>query len=159
MTEVTYSLSNTKQVPDRFRGDHELRYNLPSTVDEIRALVADGVDPDEVIVAGFNGQGYRLSIQKRIQDILSSDAVKDMTVEEGLAHAVKTATEEKLGKPAARGESKRGKVAKAEARAEKATNTAAELYRILNAAQRKQVRKTTTDEETLALFDQIDNEA
>ena len=156
MTEVTYDLSKTKEIPERFRSG-EVKYNLPSTIEEIRGLVAEGVDADEVIVAGFNGQGYRLSIQKRIKDILASDAVKEMDGPAGIAHAVQVATSEKLGAPRARGTGgSKGKVAQAEAKAASAVDTILDMYRQMPAALRKKFRPQILEKNPQVTAEQLD---
>ena len=161
-TEQTYKLRKGTEFPERF-ADNEVTYAVPSTLDEIRALIDDSVeDKDSVIVAGFNGQGYALGIQKRIKDVLASEAVKEMDVAAALAHAVKTAVETKLGAPRTRGEGgKQGKVAKAEARAESAVELARTMYRAMPRNLRKSVRPAVLAQGVLTEtdLDAIDAEA
>jgi hypothetical protein len=161
MQEATYTLKKGTEFPERFAG-LEARYSLPSTLDEIRALVAPEANADEVIVAGFNGQGYNLSVQKRIKDVLASEAVKEMTPEEGLAHAIQVATTAKLGAPRTRaaGGGAKAKVERAEARADAAVATAAEMYRRLPKNLRRQMREVIVSQGVLteAQLDEIDSE-
>lgn len=156
--ERTYELKEGTEFPHRFAG-LVATYNVPSTLDEIRALIDDSVeDPDSVIVAGFNGQGYALSVQKRIKTILASDEVAEMTPEEAVAHAVQKASSEKIGAPRTRASGPRGKVAKAEAERDAAKTVARDMYARLSASQKKQFRPmlieqgTFTEEE----LDEID---
>lgn len=161
MREATYTLKKGTEFPERFAG-LEARYTLPETLDEIRALVDPSVeDVDAVIVAGFNGQGYNLSVQKWIKDALASDAVKDMEPEAAVAAAVEAATQRKLGAPTVRSGTKKERVEKAEARATAAVSLAAEMYRRLPKNLRKQMRDQIVAQGVLteAQLDEIDNEA
>lgn len=138
MQEINFTLAKTNEVPDRFRAS-ELTFEIPATLAEVRGLVADGVDADEVLVDYFNRQ-YRLAIQKRIKDILASDAVKEMDVAAAIEHAVTKATSERLGAPRAKGEGRKSKVAQAEAKATAAIDAARQMYLAMPAAMRKQFR-------------------
>jgi hypothetical protein len=149
MTEVTYDLSKTKEVPERFR-TAEVKFNLPSTVEEIRALVHEEANFDEVLVGYFNGQGYRLGVQKRIKDLLASKDWEGLDAEEGIRKAVEQATTEKLGAPRQRAAGgTKGKVAKAEAAAEQARTSALEMYKAMPQALRKKFRQQLLDAGTL----------
>lgn len=160
--EVTFKLKKGTEFNERFAG-LEARYNVPETLEEVRALFDTSVtDVDAAIVAGFNGQGYSLGRQKRIKDILGSDAVKDMTPEEGVAFAAEKANAEKLGAPRTRGDgTKKDKVAKAEAKAEAATTAARDMYLKMPAALRKQFRPTLLAQGTFteAELDEMDKSA
>lgn len=141
MRESTFKLKKGTEFPERFAG-LEARYNLPETLDEIRALVDSQVqDVDAVIVAGFVGQGYNLSVQKWIKDFLATDAVKDMEPEAAVAAAVEHATTRKLGAPRVVSGSKKERVEKAEARATAAVGLATDMYRRLPKNLRAQMRK------------------
>lgn len=159
MREATYTLKKGTEFPERFAG-LEARYNLPETLDEIRALVAEGVDPEQVIVAGFVGQGYNLSVQKWIKDTLASDAVKEMTPEAAVAYAVEQAAAKRLGAPAVRSGTKKERVERAEAKATAAVGLAAEMYRRLPRNLRKQMREQIVAQGVLteAQLDEIDSE-
>lgn len=140
MREATYTLKKGSEFPERFAGI-EARYNLPETLDEIRALVDPQVqDVDAVIVAGFNGQGYNLSVQKWIKDFLQTDAVKDLDPAAGVAAAVEHATSRKLGAPRVASGTKKERVEKAEARATAAVSLAADMYARLPKNLRRQMR-------------------
>lgn len=160
MREATYTLKKGTEFPERFAG-LEARYNLPETLDEIRALVAEGVNADGVIVAGFNGQGYNLSVQKRIKEILASEAVKEMTPAEAVAYAAENATAMRLGAPRVVSGTKKERVEKAEAKATAAVGLAAEMYRRLPKNLRRQMREQILAGGILTeqQLDEIDNEA
>jgi hypothetical protein len=105
-TEAPFSLKVTKEVADRFRGDHTVSIPLPvAAPDALTAgqFLADGVLSDgltqtllnlaafvapeanfaEVLVGKFNGQGIRLDIQKEVKDFLAPRPTDDTeTVEE-----------------------------------------------------------------------------
>lgn len=128
-TEHTFKLNSNEYAPE-FKG-REVTYTTPDTLDEIRALVhADVEDKDAVIVAGFNGQGYALGWQKRFKDNLPEKLPEGGDVDAIIAEATRKANEYRLGAPRAKGEGgTKGKVAKAEARAESALELARTMYR------------------------------
>jgi hypothetical protein len=160
MREVTFKLKKGTEFPERFAGI-EARYMLPETLDEIRGLVDPSVqDVDGVIVAGFNGQGYNLSVQKYIKDFLATDAVKEMSPEEGVAAAVSHATSRKLGAPRVISGTKKERVEKAEARANASVSLALDMYRRLPRGMRKQFREQILEGGilTAAQLDEVDAE-
>lgn len=165
--EATFKLNKTKEIADRFRGDHEVRYTLPraepglTVADALREMhggnvpdnvrwtlvnIAERFAPEAdfalVLVAKINGQGLNLDIQKSIKDYLSdtNEAHKEQTVEEALATAAEAAANFRAGTPRAKGEGKSGKVAKLEAEKAAAVNTALDMYRNLTPELRAQYR-------------------
>lgn len=166
--ENTFKLNKTKEIADRFRGDHEVRYTLPvavagtSVADAIEAFgrgeVPDNIlgtlvavagrfapeaDFAEVLVGKLSGQGLNLDVQKAIKSYLAPDGpAKELSVEEALEGARKVAEEFRAGAPRAKGTGgSGGKVAKAEAKAAAAANTALDMYRALPAALRAEYRE------------------
>lgn len=142
-----FKLAKTKEIGDRFRGDHTINIPLPvavkgnleQTLANLRAFVSPEADFAEVLVAKFNGQGLRLDLQKTAKEYLApgSETTKEMSVEEALAGAQEAVDAERLGAPRQRGTGgSKGKVAQAEAKAAKTANTAVEMYRALVPAQR-----------------------
>lgn len=141
--EFIFKLSSTaKEYPARF-GGHEVTLTLPETMDEVRGLVADGQDADAVVLGLITGQGLRLTKQKKVKDVLGSDDVKELSVEQAIAKARAEAESMKLGAPRAKGEGGRRskRVAEAEAKAETATSALRETYLAVPAAVRKNLRK------------------
>jgi hypothetical protein len=168
--EVPFKLNETKEIAGRFRGDYEVRFTLPTaspgltvaqtlevlghgefpvafeSVRQTLLSVAERFAPDadfaEVLIAKINGQGLRLDVQKTIKDYLSDTnaAHKELTLEEALAAATQVAADYRAGTPRAKGEGKSSKVAKAEARASAAVNTALDMYKNLDGALRAQYR-------------------
>lgn len=142
MSEFTFKLkSDAKEYPARF-GGNEVKLTLPESLDGVRGMIEDGADQDAVILGLVIGQGLRLSKQKRVKDVLASDAVKDMDVPAAIAHARDQAESMKLGAPRAKGEGGRRskRVAEAEAKAENATTALRETYKAVPAAVRKSLR-------------------
>lgn len=145
MREVTFKLKKGTEFPEVFAG-LEARYSVPETMAELRErFAAEVTDVDAAIVAGFNGQGYSLGIQKKIKDALNSKAVGErLAAKEDpaaiVADVAAKVSAEKIGAPRVKGEGKKDKVAKAEAKAEAATNAARDMYLKMSAAQRKQFR-------------------
>lgn len=146
-----FKLAKTKEIADRFRGDHTINIPLPvavkgnieQTLANLRAFVSPEADLSEVLVAKFNGQGLRLDLQKAAKEFLApgSETTKEMSVEEALAGAQQAVNDERLGAPRQRGTGgSKGKVAAAEAKVAKTANTAVEMYRALPAALRAQYR-------------------
>ena len=152
--ERVFKLNKTKEIANRFRGDHEIRYVLPVAVpgQTVADLLANGpaanvvqtllniaerFDPSAdfatVLVGKVNGQGLNLDIQKQIKDYLAdtNEATKELSVEGALTEARRLATEAKIGAPRTKGTGTTSKVAKAEARASAAVNTALDMYRNL----------------------------
>jgi hypothetical protein len=168
-TTEPFKLAKTKEIGDRYRGDHVINIPLPvavrgdidATLRNLRAFVDPEADFAEVLVAKFTGQGLRLDTQKAVKDFLAPRAtddtetvevngeavlVKDAPVEVVLAAAQKVADEERLGAPRKRGTAgAKGKVAQAEAKAAKAINTAVQMYRDLPAAMRANYRQALID--------------
>lgn len=178
MAERTFKTSDTgKEYPARFSG-LEFRYNEPdavagdveATLDNLRAVCSTEDDFAALLTSKFNGQGYNLDWQKELKSFLGATETvegsdqplsvhRDKSPEEVYEEAVAHMAEWRVAAPTRRaGTGKAGKVAKAEARAEKAENMAATLYRAMSEKQRKQVRGMTSDTDTLALFDRIDEE-
>lgn len=152
MKEFTFKLTaDAKEYPSRF-GGNEVVLNLPENLAEVRTRIADGVDQDAAIYGLCVGQGLRLTIQKRVKDVLGAEkttldgkeqATKDVDVPTMLAHAVREANAVKIGAPRAVGTSGKSSkaVAAAEAKAETATSALRDTYLSLPAAMRKTVRK------------------
>lgn len=151
--EDVFKLNKTKEIADRFRGDHEIRYMVPvavpgdvdATLANIRAFVAPDADFATVLVQKFNGQGFVLDVQKRIKDALAPGAVADdVSVEEALRQAGEAARGFRLGvkreRTAGTGKAT-GKLAQAEAKLAQVSNTTLELYRAMKPAQRAQMRE------------------
>jgi hypothetical protein len=161
MRETTFKLREGSEFPVRFAG-HEVTYNVPQTLDEIRALLAPEANEEEVIVGFFNGQGYNLTVQKAIKAYLATDEAAKLDVGEALSAAVTKATEGQLGAPRVKGEGKGTKVARAEAKAEGATEGALAMYRAmpakLRAQLREQVIETSKGAITADMLDSIDAE-
>lgn len=177
--ERTYKTTDTgKEYPARLAG-LEFRYNEPEavagnvdqTLENLQAVCDPSADFAEILAAKFNGQGFNLDWQKELKGYLGAtekvegsdveqSVHRDKTPEEVYADAVAHMADWKVGTPTRRagGGGAKGKVAKAEARAEKAENMASQLYRTMNKTQRKQARAFTEDADTLALFDAIDAE-
>jgi hypothetical protein len=170
-TERKFKLKKGTEFPEAYAGI-EVRYTTPDTLAEIEGLIDPSVPADKresVIVSGFNGQGYSLSVQKRIKDLLNTkEAAARLkaggpgdTAPEIAQDMADKASKEKLGAPRAKGEGTSGKVAKAEAKAEAATSTARNMYLKMPAAMRKQFRPellaagTFTEEQ----LDEMDAEA
>jgi hypothetical protein len=165
-TTEPFKLAKTKEIGDRYRGDHTINIPLPvavkgdldATLRNLRAFVSPEADFAEVLVAKFTGQGLRLDTQKAVKDFLSPGGeetvevegeqvlLRDAPVEVVLAAAQKVADEERLGAPRKRGTgAAKGKVAQAEAKAAKAINTAVQMYRDLPAAMRQNYRQALID--------------
>lgn len=97
-----FKLSKTKEVADRFRGDHVVNIPLPvavkgttvaqflanpqnpenhdtliSTLCNLAAFVSPEADLGEVLVAKFTGQGLRLDTQKVVKDFLAPRTTDD----------------------------------------------------------------------------------
>ena len=148
-----YSLKNTKQVMDRFKGDHVFTYRVPAigedleqTLRNIRAVVAEDADFNAVLIGKFNGQGWHLDVQKKIQDFLGQgnvEALKDVSTEDALRMAQEMADAHRLTNVRTRSASPKqaGKVAQAEAKAAKAQQTAIGAYRLLPLDLRAQYRE------------------
>lgn len=182
-TVEPFKLSKTKEIADRYRGDHTVNIPLPvavpgdldATLANLRAFVSPEADFAEVLVAKFNGQGLRLDLQKSVKEFLAPRGtddtetievdgeqvlVREAPVEAVLAHAQQVANDERLGAPRKRGTAKAGgKVAQAEAKAAKAVSTAVEMYRALPAELRAQYREAllATGNVTEEELDSIDN--
>lgn len=166
MAENTFKTKKGTEFPERFAGA-EIKYTTPdavegvSTADLVTALqtgaplpenvrqtllnLASRINPEAdfaaVLVATFNGQGLNLSVQKRIKDELADEKHKDAETGAVLGAAGTVAEAFRLGMPRAKGTGgTSGKVAKAEAKAEAAVNTALDMYRKLSPALRKQFR-------------------
>lgn len=165
--EDAFKLNKTKEIADRFRGDHEIRYMVPvavpgdvdATLANIRAFVAPDADFATVLVQKFNGQGFILDVQKRIKDALAPGAVEDtVSVEEALAAAGEAARSFKLGVKRERtgGGKASGKVAQAEAKAASAINLLLAQYKMMKPAQRAQMRQMIIDSGA-ATAEQLDN--
>lgn len=162
--EHVFKLNKTNEINVRFKGDHELRYTLPTpvpgatvqqvldgelpenvveTLRSIAARFAPEADFATVLVAKVNGQGLNLDVQKAAKDFLApgNEASKDLAVDEALAGATQAMAEYRAGAPRARSASApAGKVAKAEAKAAAATSTALDMYRALTPEMRAQYR-------------------
>lgn len=178
-----FKLSKTKEIADRYRGDHTVNIPLPvavkgdidATLKNFAAFVAEGADLSEVLVGKVNGQGIRLDIQKEVKDFLAPRGtddgetievdgeqvlVREAPVEAVLAHAQTVAMDFRLGAPRKRGSgAAKGKVAQAEAKAAKAVSTAVEMYKALPAELRAQYREAllATGNVTAEELDAVDN--
>lgn len=177
-TTEPFKLSKTKEVADRFRGDHIIQIPLPvavkgdldATLRNLRAFVSPEADFAEVLVAKFTGQGLRLDLQKTAKDFLSfADGADWKSLPEEvqadtqlvIAEAQRTVEAERLGAPRKRSSgSGTGKVAAAEAKAAKAINTAVQMYRDLPAAMRQNYRQALIDTGSVTSeeLDQVDAE-
>ena len=107
--------------------------NLDATLESLRGFVAPEADFGTVLVSMFNGSGYNLFVQKKIKDALGPD------VEGASLEAVQATVDGvlRVGAPRAKGAPREGgKVAKAEAKATAALNTAAQMYGALSPDQR-----------------------
>lgn len=182
-TEAPFSLKSTKEVADRFRGDHTILIPLPvavkgdinRTLANLSAFIAEGADLSEVLVGKFNGQGIRLDIQKEVKDFLAPRPTDDEeTVEEDgeqvltrnarvetmLAAAQQVARDFRLGTPRKKGTGgAKGKVAAAEAKAAKAVGTAVSMYAALSPELRAMYREQllATGSVTAEELDAVDN--
>ena len=136
------------EVPARFHGQ-EIVYSKPSTADELRSIIDRAVEKhnkahadkqvtrDDVVYGLAMNQGYNLNVQKRVKDILDSDAVKELGVAEAIAYAVKTANDEEAGARipgTTRGEGRASKVKAAEAKAARSEAKVADLTEQLRLA-------------------------
>jgi hypothetical protein len=150
-TVEPYPLSKTKEIADRFRGEHTINISLPvavkgdldATLRNLRAFVSPEADFSEVLIAKFNGQGLRLDAQKEVKELLAqgNEELKDTSVEEALGKAQEAADGFRLGAPRRKGTGKQsGKVAQAEAKAARAVGTAVSMYRDLPLALRETYR-------------------
>jgi hypothetical protein len=154
-----FKLSKTKEIADRFRGEHIINIALPvavpgdldATIRNLRAFVSPEADFGEVLVAKFNGQGLRLDAQKEVKEFLSPEnldteeegvKLRDIDVPDMLGRAQLIADGFKLGAPRTRkgGGKTSGKVAQAEAKAAKVASTAVSMYRELPLALRQTYR-------------------
>jgi hypothetical protein len=130
MKEYSYELPSTgKEFPARF-GGRTLTYELPSTLDEYRALVDSSVeDVDAVLVSNLvdTNQGLNLRVQKFIKARLDSKeapapaaadateeqiAEQEATVQAFIDKALADALAAKIGAPRAKGEGSGAKVKK-----------------------------------------------
>lgn len=173
-----FKLAKTKEIADRFRGDHTVNIPLPvavkgdvdATLRNLRAFVSPEADFAEVLVAKFNGQGLRLDLQKSVKEFLAglndkapwrALAEGEASTEEILAAAQQEVNNERLGAVRKRGTSGgAGKVAQAEAKAAKTINTAVQMYRDLPAAIRANYRQALIDTGSLTVeeLDAVDAE-
>lgn len=185
-TEVPFTLKSTKEVADRFRGDHTILIPLPvavagnleGTLANLRAFVAEGADFAEVLVGKFTGQGIRLDIQKEVKDFLAprptDDAetidvdgeqvlTREAPVPAMLAAAQQVARDFRLGTPRKKGAggAAKGKVAAAEAKAAKAVGTAVSMYAALSPELRAMYRDQllATGSVTAEELDAVDSAA
>jgi hypothetical protein len=150
-TLVPFPLSKTKEIADRFRGEHTINIALPvavkgdldATLRNLQAFVSPEADFGEVLVAKFNGQGLRLDAQKEVKELLApgNEELKEATLEDALGTAQQVADNFRLGAPRKKGTGKQsGKVAQAEAKAARAVGTAVSMYRDLPLALRETYR-------------------
>ena len=169
-TSEAFKLAKTKEIADRFRGDHTINIPLPvavkgnieATLRNLQAFVSPEADFAEVLVSKFNGQGLRLDLQKSAKEYLApgSETTKEMSLEEALAGAQQAVNDERLGAPRQRGTGgSKGKVAQAEAKTAKVSNTAIEMYRALPLALRAQYRDALleTGSITQEQLDEVDS--
>lgn len=151
-TIAPFKLNSTKEIADRFRGEHTIQIQLPvavpgdldATLRNLRAFVSPEADFGEVLVAKFNGQGLRLDAQKEVKELLApgNEELKDVELGDALAKAQEAADSFRLGAPRQRkGTGKQsGKVAQAEAKAARAVSTAVQMYRDLAPPMRQTYR-------------------
>jgi hypothetical protein len=176
-TVEAFSLAKTKEIADRFRGEHKVNIPLPvavrgdieATLRNIQAFVSPEADFSEVLVAKFIGQGLRLDTQKEVKDLLSpanldtehdGQKMRDLPLEDALGLAQRVADESRVGAPRKKGTGKAGgKVAAAEAKVAKTANTALEMYKALPSAMRAQYRDAllSTGAVSAEDLDQIDS--
>lgn len=134
MRQTTFKLNKGSEYPERFKG-HEVRLDVPETMDELRGFVAqDAPDADAAIVGAVNGQGLLLTMQKTVKSTLASDDVKELDVPAALEAARKAAQGTRIGAPRARGEGRASKVSKLTAEKEQlASKVDAALEAVQNA--------------------------
>ncbi len=162
MTETTFKL-DAKAISTRFQGQ-EVKLLIPSTRTEALAFVADSVgDEDARIVALANSQTVALSKQKKVKDVLGSDAVKDMDVPTALEYARKEAEALQIGAPRSRtgGGSAKVRAENAEKRVEAANGILRDSYLQAPKAFRKTLRDSLLAGEifTAAELDEMDASA
>lgn len=170
-TTEPFKLSKTKEIADRFRGEHTINIPLPvavkgdiaATLRNLQAFVSPEADFAEVLVAKFNGQGLRLDLQKAAKEFLAPGAeeTKELEVAEAIAVAQQAVNDERLGAPRKRGTgAAKGKVAQAEAKAAKVASTAVQMYRDLPQAMRQTYRQALIDtgQVTVEELDAVDAE-
>ena len=165
--QVAFSLKSTKEIADRFRGDHTILISLPvevkgdteATLRNLRAFVHPEADLSEVLVAKFVGQGLRLDAQKAVKEFLAPFSgtgedtrtievdgqqvrVADASVQSMLDAAQAIASTFRLGSPRQRSVTggAKAKLEQAKATAKQAVNTAVSMYRQLSPAMREQFR-------------------
>lgn len=128
------------EFPDRF-GGQEVEYQEPTETAELTAQIDkvlakhNGQDPkpektytrDDILFDMSLNQGWNLNFQKRVKDLLNDESLKDKSVSESLAWALRKAADDLSGVKipgTRRGEGKGTKVARITAEKEKAEKKA-----------------------------------